>query len=102
MELRESQPDLFAISFLLQAWEAMAYAYIAEVKDGTRRTIRMLPDLVKKTDLGRKPLPPGPTGRELWEYPATWLMTHPTGYWQSTAKPKLEERECLAQRGKLS
>ena len=70
----------------------MAYAYIAEIKDGTRRMIRMLPDVVKTTDLRRKALSPGPTGRVLWEYPTTWLMTHPTGYWQESVKQKLEER----------
>ena len=53
----------------------------------------MLPDLVKKkTDLRRKAPAPCPTGRVLWEYPTTWLMTHPTGYRHATAKPKLEER----------
>ena len=92
IELHESQPDLFAISFLCQAWGAMTYAYLAEIKDGTRRMIRMLPDVVKKTDLRRKALSPGPSGRALWEYPTTWLMTHPTGYWQSSVKTKLEER----------
>ena len=80
VELHESQPDLVTIAFLCQAWEAMSYTYLAEIKDGNRRMIRMLPDVVKKTDLRRRALSPGPTGRTLWEYPTTWLMTHPTGY----------------------
>ena len=92
IELHESQPDLFTTPFLCQTWEAMSFAYIAEVKDGTRRMIRMLPDVVKKTDLRRKALSPGPSGRVLWEYPTTWLMSNPTGYWQGSVKPKLEER----------
>ena len=91
IELHESQPDLFTVSFLCQTWEAMTYAYLAEIKDGTRRMIRMLPDVVKKTDLRRKALSPGPSGRVLWEYPTTWFMTHPAGYWQASVKPKLEE-----------
>ena len=101
IELRETQPDLFTIAFLCQAWEAMSYSYLAEIKDGTRRTIRMLPDVVKKTDLRRKALSPGPSGRVLWEYPTTWLMSQPTGYWQGSVKPKLEERVSRATWGTI-
>ena len=36
IEIHESQPDLFTIAFLCHAWGAMAYAYISEIKDGTR------------------------------------------------------------------
>ena len=82
IELHETQPDLFTIAFLCQTWVAMSYSYIAEIRDGARRMIRMLPDVVKKTDLRRKALSPGPSGRVLWGYPTTWLMSHPTGYWQ--------------------
>lgn len=90
IELRESHPDLLTITFLCQAWGAMSYTYISEIQDRDRRMIRAFPDVVKKTDLRRKALPPGPTGRVLWGYPTTWLMTHHTGFWKSTAKPKLE------------
>ena len=100
IELHESQPNLFTIAFLFQAWGDMPYTYLSEIKDGTRRMIRMMPGVVKKTDLRRKALSPGPAGRVLWEFPTTWLMTHPTGYWQSVVKPKLEERECPVPHGR--
>lgn len=92
IELREYRPDLFTIAFLCQSWEAMAYAYISAIEDDTRRMIRTLPDAVQKPDLRRKSFSPGPTGHVLWEYHTTWKMPHPTGYWQPTVKPKLEER----------
>ena len=70
----------------------MTYRYIAEVMDGTRRLLRMLPDNVRKTEYRRKALAPGVHGQPRWEFPTTWLMDHHTGYWLSIAIPKMEER----------
>ena len=52
----------------------------------------MLPDVVKKTDLMRKALTPGPSGHVLFGYPVVWLMSHAAVSWQSDVLPKFEER----------
>ena len=78
--------------FLISAWETVTYRYISEVTDGTRRLLRMLPDNVRKTEYRRKALSPGVHGQPRWEFPKTWPMEHHTGYWQSIAIPKMEEK----------
>ena len=70
----------------------MTYRYIAEVKDGTRRMMRMLNDGARETDFRRRALTPASTGKVMWEYPTVWLMGHDTGYWETMVVPKLEER----------
>ena len=89
--IHEAEPDVFPLSFLISSWEAMTFRYISEVMDGTRRLMRMLPDNVRKTEYRRKALSPDVNGLPRWEFPATWLMEHHTGYWQSIAIPKMEE-----------
>ena len=42
--LREYHPDLFTAQTLVQTWEAANFRYAEEVKDGTRRLVRMRPD----------------------------------------------------------
>ena len=54
IEMRAPRPDLFEVSFLRREWEAMAFKYSPDGKDGTRRVVCLLPDLAKKTDLGRR------------------------------------------------
>ena len=98
IEMRESHPDLFEVSVLRREWEAMAFKYTPDGQDGTRRAVCLLPDLAKKTDLGRQALYPGPTGRAIWGYPEKWLMAHHTGYWKATSARKLQN-ECLGRRG---
>ena len=71
---------------------AMSFRYVAGIKDGTRRKMRMLPDISRKTDFRRKALSPNPSGNVLWGYPTVWLMEHSAGFWQSVVLPKLEER----------
>ena len=92
IQLHETQPELITVTFHNQCWDAMTYRYIAEVKDGTRRMMRVLNDGARKTDLRRRALTPTSTGKVLWGYPTVWLMDHDTGYWNTTAVPKLEER----------
>ena len=54
--------------------------------------VRMLPEAVRKGEFRRKALTPMADGRSRWEYPTTFLMEHPTGYWQFIAVPLLEEK----------
>ena len=82
----------FPLQFLCEVWEAMTFRYVSDVMDGTRRLLRMLPDSVRKTEFRRKALSPGPQGLPRWEFPTTWLMDHPTGYWLAVAIPKMEEK----------
>ena len=65
--------------------------YISEVAGGSRRVLRILLDSVRKTEYRRRALVPGVDGRPRWEFPTVWLMRRHTGYWQSTAHPKMEE-----------
>ena len=90
--LHESHPDLFALSIIVGAWEDMTYRYIAAVKEGTRKMVRTLPETVRKGEFRRNALTPMADGRSRWEYPTTFLMEHPTGYWQCIAVPRLEEK----------
>ena len=54
--------------------------------------VRMLPEAVRKGEFRRKALTPMADGRSRWEYPTTFLMEHPAGYWLSIAVPRLEEK----------
>ena len=70
----------------------MAYRYMPDVMDGTRRLLRMLPANVRKTEYRRKAMSPGARGQHRWEFPTTWPMDHNAGYWQSVAIPKMKEK----------
>ena len=70
----------------------MAFRYIAEVKEGARKTVRMLPETARKGEMRRKAIAPIPDGRSRWWYQATFLMDRPTGFWQSIAVPRMEDR----------
>ena len=96
-KMRESHPELPTVPLLVRTWGPMNLRYIAEVKGGTRRVIRMLHDSVKKIDFRQKALSPLKTGPPLWKYPATWLMSNSAGYWQSIMIPKLEDRVSRAE-----
>ena len=89
---REDRPDLFQISIIVAAWGEMTYRYIAEIKEGTRKMARALPDTVSKGEFRRKALTQMLAGRSRWEYPKTFLMDHPTGFWESIAVPLLGEK----------
>ena len=90
--LREAHPDLFTLPVIAGAWGEMTYRYVAAVKEGTRKMLRMLPEAVRKGELRRKALTPMPDGRSRWGYPATFLMEHPTGFWLSLDVPRLGEK----------
>ena len=87
--------------FLFQCWEAMSYRYIAEIKDGARRMMRMHPDMARKTDFRRKALSHNATGSSIWAYSTVWLTGRSTGFWQSAVLPKLEERVSRSTRGSI-
>ena len=69
----------------------MTFRYIAAIKEGTRKMVRMLPETVRKGEFRRKALTLA-DGRSRWGFPTTFLMDHPTGFWLSTAVPRLEEK----------
>ena len=73
-------------------WGGVRYRYIAEVMDGARRRLRMLPGSVRKTEYNRKALAPGADGLPRWEFPTVWLMGNYSGYRQSISLPKTEEK----------
>ena len=89
--LRESQPELFTLTTLVNTWGGMTFRYIAAIKEGTRKMVRMLPETVRKGEFRRKALTLA-DGRSRWGFPTTFLMDHPTGFWLSTAVPRLEEK----------
>ena len=63
--------------------------------EGTRKMARMLPETVRKGEFRRKALTPMPDGRTRWGHPAVFIMSHPTGFWQSMAVPRLEDKVSL-------
>ena len=54
--------------------------------------VRMMPETVRKGEFRRKALTPLADGRSRWEFPTTFLMDHPAGFWLSIAVPRLEEK----------
>lgn len=92
LRLREIQPELITAMLLTQGWGAANFRCIAEVNDGARRAMRMLNGGSRKTDFRRRSLTPTETGKAIWEFPTVWLMGRETGYWETTAVPKLEAR----------
>ena len=89
---RESHPELFTIKMIVAPWEVMTFRYVTEMKEGTRKMARMLPRDSAEGEFRRKALTPIPGGRTRWEYPAVFITTHPTGFWQSIAIPRLEDK----------
>ena len=70
----------------------MTFRYVAAVQECTRKMVRMLPETVRKGEFRRKAMTPMADGRPRWEFPTTFLMEHPAGFWQSIAVPRLEEK----------
>ena len=54
--------------------------------------VRILPETVRKGERRMEALTLMSDGRSRWEYPTTFLMEHPAGFWQSIAVPRLEEK----------
>ena len=90
--LRDAHPELFTAPMMVQTWEAMNFNDISEIKECARRAIRTLADSIGEIDLRRRALTPSPSGKPLWGYPSTWLMTNEAGFRQSTVIPKLGEK----------
>ena len=91
-KIREAHPDSLTIAIVVADWQEMTYLYIADIKEGTRKMMRMLPETVRKGEFRRKALTPMPDGRSRWAYPTTFLMEHHTGFWQGIDVPRLEEK----------
>ena len=65
--LREARPDLYAVRIIANASCDMAQRYIAAIRKGDRKMVRIPPDAVRKCDFRRKPLTPMADGRSRWE-----------------------------------
>ena len=90
--LHGSHPDLVTAQTLVRTLDAMNFRYVAEVKEGARRLVRMLPGSVEKVDFLRNALAPMKSGKPLCGPPSTWLMENESGYWKSCVAPKLEDK----------
>ena len=90
--LHEAHPDLRTLNVLVSSWGEMTFRYIASAKEGTSKNVMTLPETVRKGEFRRKALMPMSDGRSRWESPTTFLMGHPTGYWQSIDVPRLGEK----------
>ena len=80
------------LHFSISDSKSMAYRYVSEVMDGARRLIRILPGNVRETEYRRKAISPCAHGQPRREFPTTWLTDRHTGYWNSIAIPKMEDR----------
>ena len=90
--LHEARPELFTVDFVSDAFEEMNFHYISQVKEGTRKVIRLGADRVKKPDFARLALNCVDGRGPRWEYPTTFSMRHSAGLWMSRIIPKLEEK----------
>lgn len=77
----------------------MSLRYISEVKDGTRRTMRMRNGGARKTDFRRLASTPAKTRQVSWDFPIVWLMGREAGYWETMAVQRLGERAYRASWG---
>ena len=89
--MRESWHELFAVDLATCAFGEMNFHYIAQIKERTRKVIRMGADGVGKPSFARIALNSAAGKGPKWERPATFLMRRPAGLWLSTIIPKLEE-----------
>ena len=72
-KLHEAHPDLFIIPAIVSAWAEMTCRYVTDVKECTRKMVRMLPETVREGEFRRKSLSPMSDGRSRWGYPTTFL-----------------------------
>ena len=85
--------NCFSVEFLCRTWGSMTYRYIAEIRDGERRMMRIIPGIaMQKADFRRNALIPTDTGAALWRFPMVWLTDRADGYWESLVMPKPEDR----------
>ena len=80
LRIRESQPDVPPLHFLISSLGAMSYRYISEVMDGDRRLLRTLPGSVRENEYRKKAPFAVPGGLPRWEFQTVWLMGNHTGY----------------------
>ena len=70
----------------------MNYRYIDQIKDGTRKIVRIGGDGMRKPGFARIALCPVNGKAPRWEYPPTFLMRHAAGLWMSRIAPRMEEK----------
>ena len=90
--LHEARPELFTVDFISEPFEEMNFHYIAQIREGTRKLMRLGAGRVRKPDFARLALNCVHGKAPRWEYPTTFLMRHRAGLWLSRIVPKLEEK----------
>ena len=83
---------------MARCWGAVNSRYVAEMKDATRRMMRMVSGGDRKSEFRRKASAPGKNGGIVRGLPTVWMMGHIAGYWKSAAAPMIADRSSRASR----
>ena len=80
------------MGFTIETFGEMNYRYIALIRDGTRKIMRLGWDGMRKPGFARIALCSSDATAPRWEYPPTFLMHRETGLWISRVVPRMEEK----------
>ena len=90
--VHEARPDLFSVETISAAFEEMNYVYCAQIREGTRKIMRLGGEGMKKPAFARIALNPTVSNKTRWEYPTVFLMHHDSGLWLARIVPRMEEK----------
>ena len=91
-KIHEARPDIFTVDIISGVYEEMNYLYCAQIREGTRKIMRLGGEGMKKPSFARIALNPTANNRTRWEYPTVFLMHHEAGHWLSRVIPRMEEK----------
>ena len=72
-KIHEARPEISPVDFILDTFEEMNYRYIAQIRDGTRKIMRLGGDGMRKPGFARIALCSPNSNWPRWEYPPLFL-----------------------------
>ena len=88
----EGHPKVFSIEFIGDVWSRMNYDFADACLEGVRRIVRIAPPGSKRDKIAKLAWRPRPDGTPLWQFPDTFIIDSPDGFWQSIIIPELERK----------
>ena len=88
----EDHHKVSPIDFIGDVWGRMNHRFIDACLEGVRRIIRISPPVPKRDKIAISALRPRADGAPLWQFPDTFAIESPTGFWQSIIAPELARK----------
>ena len=86
----EGHPEAPPIEFIGDVWNRTNHDFVDACLEGTRRIIRIAPPGSKRVKIDRLAWRPRAGGAPLLQFPDTFTIESPNGFWQSIIIPELE------------